>query len=337
MSAPLAESAPPTPGFAAALQRIRQALARWLFRLRGPEPAPIVLSQRRVFVIPTRNGIVFAAAVLMLLVGSINYSLSLGYALTFLLGGLGIVVIVHAFRNLAQLEITPGRTEPAFAGEVCEFSLLLHNLRNEPRPALLLQAASHEPILITAPARAVGEAKVLVKADRRGWLRPGRIRIETRYPLGLIRAWSTIEPDMRCLVYPKPEPAPPPLPSGGPHAMGMQTGSTGSEDFLGLRNYQPGDSPRHIAWKAVARDAAPLTKLFAGAGSAEIWLDWSALPAQLDTEARLSRLTAWVLAAQRAGARFGLRLPALQLAPAPDESHVRDCLRALALHGEEHN
>lgn len=320
--------------FAAALRRSRRELERRLFRLRGPEPAPIVLSQRRVFVMPTRNGTVFAAVVMLLLIGSINYSLSLGYALTFLLGGLGVVAILHAFRNLAQLRITPGRTEPAFAGEHCAYSLVLHNLRNEPRPALLLSADGAEPVLLMVPARACAEAKVLLPAPRRGWLRPGRMRLETRYPLGLIRAWSYIEPDLRCLVYPKPEQAPPPLPRGGSHAFGMQGAARGSDDFLGLRNYQAGDSPRHIAWKAVAGDAPPMTKQFAGSGSADIWLDWSELPPQLDVEARLSRLAAWVLAAQRADASFGLRLPGLARTPARDDAHVRDCLKALALHGD---
>ena len=32
---------------------------------------------------------------------------------------------------------------------------------------------------------------------------PGRITVDTRFPIGLLRAWSYIRPDMRCLVYPK--------------------------------------------------------------------------------------------------------------------------------------
>jgi uncharacterized protein (DUF58 family) len=313
---------------------LRERLARWLFRSGGPEPAPIVLGQRRVFVLPTRHVVVFGASLVLLLIGSINYALSLGYLLTFLLAGLGVVAIVHVFRNLAGLEISPGRTEPAFAGTRCTMSLLLANRRHEPRRALLLQAARAEPLVVGLPGAGVEVASFVLQPQRRGWLRLGRVTIETRFPLGLIRAWSYVEPELRCLVYPAPEADPPPLPAGAAGGWGSFAGSRGSEDFSGLRSYQPADSPRHVAWKQVARDAPPLTKQFAGGTSAESWLDWAALPASLGTEARLSRLTAWVLAADLAGARFGLRLPGRELPCASGARHVRACLEALALHGE---
>jgi len=86
-----------------------------------------------------------------------------------------------------------------------------------------------------------------------------------------------------------------------------------------------------VAWKAVARSDTMLTKQFSGAAGAELWLDWSALSA-LEPERRLSRLAGWVLAAERAGARYGLRLPGLEIAPGSGDAHRVACLQALALH-----
>jgi uncharacterized protein (DUF58 family) len=48
-------------------------------------------------------------------------------------------------------------------------------------------------------------------------------------------------------------------------------------------------------------------------------------------EQKLSRLCAWVLAADRLDLRYGLRLPGVDLPPASGEAQRRACLTALAL------
>lgn len=314
------------------------AFKRWLFRLRGPEPAPIVLTQRRVFVLPTRAGLVYALCLFVMLLGSINYNLSLGYALTFLLAGLGVVALLHTFRNLAQLEISPGRAEPVFAGETAHFGLSLRNTRNDGRYALALRLDGGRSVAVDVPERGIAAVLLPFAATRRGWLRPGRVTLETRYPLGLVRAWSYAEPDMRCLVYPAPELNAPPLPPAGVGESGGLRSGKGAEDFFGLRSHQPADPPRHIAWKAVVRQGGIgplLTKQFAGASAAQLWLDWNELSPALGTEARLSRLSGWLVEAQAEGLAFGLRLPGKELPPAQGERHFHACLEALALHGQD--
>ncbi len=313
---------------------LRQGLARWLFRLRGPEEAPIVLGQRRIFVLPTRAGLVFGVTVVLLLIGSINYLLSLGFLLTFLLAGLGIVAIVHAFRNLVQLEIEPGRCEPVFAGDAAACGLLLRNIRSDDRLGLRLWAAGETAVSVDAPADRVIDVRLPLATRRRGWQRLPRVTLETTYPLGLVRAWSYFQPDMRCLVYPAPELDAPPPPCGHDGIDGPRAEARGTEDFAGLRAHQPADPPRHVAWKAVARGAPLLTKQFSGPAANRVWLDWNQLPQDMDTEDRLSRLTAWVLAAHATNTPFGLRLPGCELAPATDPAHVEGCLRRLALHGQ---
>jgi uncharacterized protein (DUF58 family) len=313
------------------------AFRRWLFRLHGPEPAPIVLGQRRVFVLPTRPGLLYGASLLVMLLGSINYALSLGFALTFLLAGLGIVALLHTFRNLAQLAILPGRVEPVFAGETAQFALVLRNARAEGRYALTLQCADGARVGADVPPAAETVVRVPRPTNRRGWLHAGRITLETRYPLGLVRAWSYAEPQARCLVYPAPERDAPPLPASGAARGEGGRVARGAEDFAGLRAHQPADPPRHIAWKAVLRQggAGPLlTKQFCGAGAAPLWLDWDALPPGMDTEARLSRLTRWLLEAQAQGVHCGLRLPGVRILPGTGRQHLHACLEALALYGQ---
>lgn len=81
-------------------------------------------SARTAFhILPTRHGILFVT----LLLGSINYNNSLGYAFTFLLGGVGLVSILHAYRNLAGQRLTPGRARAVFAGQDGRFSIHPHS------------------------------------------------------------------------------------------------------------------------------------------------------------------------------------------------------------------
>ena len=305
----------------------------WWAGEQAPEPGRVVLGQRRVYIVPTRLGWLFGATLGILLVGSINYALQLGFALTFLLAGMGLAAMVHTTRNLARLAVSAGRAEPVFAGEAAQFRLYLENPSPHDRPAILVRhAASGAQVVVDLAARSAAEAVLGVPAPRRGWLPLTRVTLETRFPLGLFRAWSYVRPDARCLVYPRPEASALPDAAPAADAGALRPQSRGNEDFSGLRAYQLQDSPRHVAWKAAARSDELLTKQFAGTAGAELWLDLAAVPRALDLEARLSRLAGWVLAAERQGLRYGLRLPGLELAPDQGEAHRAACLQALALH-----
>jgi uncharacterized protein (DUF58 family) len=310
---------------------------RFAHRLLGfvpPERGTIVLVHRRVYIVPARLGLLFGLTLAILLIGSINYAIALGFALTFVLAGLGLAGMVHTARNLARIGVSSGRVEPVFAGESAQFRLYLDGRARYDRPAVLARhLASGSQFVIDIPAHGIAEVVLAVPAARRGWLPFGRVLLETRFPLGLFRAWSYVEPDARCLVYPKPERSPLPRPAAEAAAGALRSQASGSDDFSGLRAYQLSDSPRHVAWKAVARSDDMLTKQFTGEAAAELWLDWRLLPAWLGVEQRISRLTGWVLAAERSGgAYYGLRIPGLEIAPARGDAHAAACLQALALY-----
>ena len=307
-------------------------LANWFYGFTPPERGAVLLRHRRVYIVPARLGWMFAGTLAILLLGSINYSLSLGFALTFVLAGMGLAGMVHTARNLALLSVSSGRAEAVFAGEAAQFRLYLDNRARFDRPAILARhVASGAQTVVDLSARSVGEAVLAVPAPRRGRQALGRVMLETRFPLGLFRAWSYVEPDVQCIVYPRPEKSPLPPMSADDAAGAARAQARGNDDFSGLRAYQLSDSPRHVAWKAAARSGDMLTKQFTGEAAAELWLDWQGLPAALGTEERLSRLAGWVLAAERSGARYGLRLPGTEIAAARGEAHRTACLQALAL------
>lgn len=308
-------------------------LANWLYGFTPPERGTVVLVHRRVYIVPARLGWLYAATVLILLIGSINYALALGFALTFFLAGMGLASMVHTARNLARIGVSVGRAEPVFAAEPAQFRLHLDGRARFDRPAILARhLGAGSQLVVDVPAHGIAEVVLEVPAKRRGWLPLGRVLLETRFPLGLFRAWSYIEPDARCLVYPTPERSALPPPSGEAAAGALRAQSAGNDDFSGLRAYQLSDSPRHVAWKAAARSDHLLTKQFTGEAAAELSLDWDLLPAGLGLERRLSRLAGWVLAAERGAAHYGLRLPGVEIAPGRGDAHAAACLKALALY-----
>ncbi|HJQ63458.1 MAG TPA: DUF58 domain-containing protein [Burkholderiales bacterium] len=312
---------------------VRNALYHWLFQLRGPQTGTVVLVQRRIFILPTPQGLLFAAVLLLMLVGSINYALSLGFVLTFLLTALGVNAMVYTFRNLARLRVSAGRAHPVFVGETAKFSICIENPGRTERCAVGLTVDKRDATYVDVPARQVTVALVGIPARRRGRMRPGRLTLFTRYPLGLYYAWSYLEFDTHCLVYPRPAATRLPLPGAEPAAGdGAQRGQ-GREDFIGMRQYHPGDSPRHIAWKAAARGRELLTKQFSGRAETEVWFDWRLLPPTLGVEDRLSHLARWVLDAHGAGMTFGLRIPGRTIAQGSGSAQRDRCLEVLALFG----
>lgn len=311
---------------------LKNQLYAWLFQLRGPESGAIVLVQRRVFILPTRQGLMFAVALLIMLTGSINYALGLGFVLTFLLGALGVNAMIHTFRNLANLRVTGGRARPVFAGDIAHFTVHLENSGGSDRYAIGLTPDRKTAVFVDVPARTVTPAMAGIKAMRRGILRPGRLTLFTRFPLGLYYAWAYLELDMHCVVYPHPaQPGLPLPPAEATAGTGAERGR-GQEDFSGLREYHVGDSPRHIAWKAAARDQGLLTKQFSGRAESELWLDWAQLPQAMGVEERLSHLARWVLDAHDAGLSYGMRLPGHTVDMAAGVAQRDRCLEALALY-----
>lgn len=294
-------------------------------------PGPIAIPRHRIYIVPTRYGYGYALLLFLMLLGSMNYSNSMGFALTFLLAGLGLVAMHFTHGNLVNLVLRVGQAPPVFAGETAHFEVYVDNLAIKPRHALKLGWPKQE---LGVHSDLAGESDAALKlplpAARRGWLKAGVFSLSTEFPLGLFYAWTWLELDMSCLVFPKPATvsSPPPAAHG---VGGLLTGArAGQDEFAGLRDYQRGDAPKTIHWKSLPKLGTPMVKQFNETMEQEVWLDWEALP-QLEVEARLSQLTRWVLDAENGRRAYGLRLPGTRIAPARGEIHQHECLKALAL------
>ena len=315
-------------------QRLGALLDRRLFLVRRSEPLPARLGHRRIFVLPTATGVAFGLTLLTMLLASMNYVLSLGYALTFLLVGVGLVSLHQTFRNLIHLELLSAQLEPAHCGQPALLRLRFRNPSDHARIGLRLRRTGGGEAYFSLDPHGDTGVVVAVPTSRRGWLESGRLVLETRYPLGLVRGWSILTPEARCVVYPAAEDAPQAFAAAIGTGQSEHAGKLGKDDFSGLREYRPGDMLRHVAWKLSARwDDQFYTKQFDGGNAAQLEFDWFRLPPELGTEARLSRLTRWVLQADASGLAYGLRLPDRILEVDIGAEHRQRCLRALALFG----
>lgn len=312
--------------------KMRQRGEAWISRRTPLRAAPVSLERRRLYILPTRGGLYFGLLVFVMLMGSMNYSNSLAFSLTFLLASIGLVCMHHTHRNLVNLTLRAGRQAAVFAGEKACFRLILTNPSNTHRFAVRLDAEDHAfEQTVDVPAGGEALTQVHVPAPRRGRLPAPRLRVHTQFPMGLFRAWSWVRLDIECMVYPKPA-GRTALPSATPGDMqGKTEMHAGREDFAGLRRYERGDPPRLIHWKAYPRSQQLMIKQFSDPRESELWLDWN-LTGERDPEAILSQLTRWVLEADHTGQPYGLRVPGCEIGPAHGGGHRENCLRELALY-----
>lgn len=334
------------------LSFVRQRLQRW-FESRLPLADNVTLTQRNVYILPTRSGLMLGLTLLVLLVASINYQLNLGYLLTFLLAGTALVGmhVSHAtLRGLALNLIAPGAH---YAGASTAFDIKLTNARKTVRYAIglsVLNAGEVDQVPATkttarhwawsdVPAQGSSIVQVAFTPPRRGLHRLPALTAETRFPLGTFRIWTVWRPAAQVMVYPAPESMPPPLPPGEPRSQGAGTATQAqsSGEFDGVRAYRRGDPLKNVLWKKAAK-ADPQSSSESGglvvrdtqqAQRHELWLDFRQTGA-FGTEARLSRLCAWILQADKQGLDYGLRLSALEIPPGCGAAHKRQCLEALA-------
>ena len=313
---------------------IRARFRAW-WQARLPLSDTMTLTQRNVYILPTRAGLMLALTLLVLLVGSINYQLNLGYLLTFLLAGCAVVGmhVCHATLRGLTLALMPPAAQ--FAGASAPLSVVLGNERKSVRYGIGLAVldATHEDhwTWTDVPAQGMGTVQVAFRPERRGLHRVPPLTAETRFPLGTFRVWTVWRPAAQVLVYPAPELQPPPLPAGEPRAGSAAVLRVPQQgDFEGVRAYRRGDPLKLVVWKKAAKSDELVSRDTMQAQRMELWLDYHQC-GLADHEARLSRLAAWILQADRLDQAYGVRLARERIAPGSGEAHKRRCLEALAL------
>jgi uncharacterized protein (DUF58 family) len=307
-----------------------QRFSRWLDRRIPPGPQ-ITLSQRNVFIFPSATGFAFGGLIVLLILGAINYQASLVYGVAFLLGSLFLVTILHTFRNLSGLQLELVGARPGFVGEDLEISIRV--IRPGGRPREGIQLGWPDGILQGAELfdHETDTVRLYVKADKRGYFDPGRMLVETYFPLGLLRAWTWVDLNVKVLVYPRPVFGEFPPSITGQRDEGQLIDPVGSDDFHDIRAYRPGDPVRHILWRSYARSDELMVKQYASYVDPRLWLTLEAV--QGDLEEKVSRLTGLALQAARQEREFGLELDTIRIAPARGDAHLEQILKELALYG----
>lgn len=312
---------------------IRDRIQNWL-QARLPQNDTWLLTQRNVYILPTKAGVSFALTLLLMLVASINYQLNLGYVLTFLLAGAGGVSMHITHGTLRGLTLHMRPAAPAFAGTPVTLEVVITN-PSHLRHALALHFLDRSGAgrsFVHCDVPAVGQEIVhlsLVPAHR-GWHEVPTLVIETAFPFGLFRAWTQWRPASRVLAWPAAETPTPALPpASGVHGDSLPPQRSAGGELDGVRFYRRGDSLRQVVWKKVAKSGQLVSRETAATASQELWLDWAQTQGA-DGERRLARLSAWVQAADRGGLAWGLRLPGHELAPGQGDGQRRAALDLLA-------
>jgi uncharacterized protein (DUF58 family) len=315
---------------------VRHRFQRW-WQNRLPLSDTTTLTQRNVYILPTRPGFMLGATLLILLIASINYQLNLGYLLTFLLAGSAVVGMHVCHGTLRGISMHLTAPDPQFMGSNTPLQVTILSERKSTRYGIGLAVLYTEHWSWTdVPPQGSASVQVAFRPERRGLHTVPALTAETRFPLGTFRVWTVWRPAAQVLVYPLPEPHPPPLPPGEPRAGGaaaVQSQNTG--EFDGVRAYRRGDPMKLVVWKKVAKAIASGSDELVSRDTQqsqryELWLDFASA-GHVDTEHRLSRLCAWVIAADKQALDYGLRLPGLEIPPGRGEVHRKRCLEALAL------
>lgn len=305
---------------------------------------PVTTAAGRIYILPSAQGWAFMLALFIMLLGAINYAAALAHALVFLLTGVLFAAPLHTQGNLLGLTIRLAAVPPVHAGQDARLAFVVTATGDRPRPGLELIARAHgrrrgripheQRRRFAVPAGGSGaRVEIAWPAGPRGRLNLPRIVLATRHPLGLFRAWTMLEPKAEALVWPAiRDLLPPPSAARAREGGAAGTHGPGAEEFRGLLAYRPGDPARRLAWRAWRPGTTPPVKHF-GSGDDTRVFDWDDTAALKDQETRLSQLTAWVLAADRAAEDYGLRLPGQQFAAASGRAHREAVMAALALHG----
>ncbi len=311
---------------------INQRFNLWILnrvkRKRGSPKLPFTLEYRHIYVMPTMFGFWFGILLALTAIGGLNFNNNMVLMLGFILASIAQITSLLAYRNLSGLTLVGFNAKPVFAGQNARFTVVLKNPEERFRFAIQL-ASRQSGDCMDIKQQTSCRMELKLKTRNRGWMEMEPFRIENRYPLGLFRAWSVIVPRARCLVYPQPDPNPPPLPKTSRGDFGATRKGEG-EHLHGLREYQPGDPLGRIAWRTSARHNTLYTRVMEAPCEEACELNWYLLGGR-GTEEKLSILTAWVLRAERQQIPYSLEMPAVALPAELGEDHYKACLEILAL------
>ena len=308
----------------------QQRMDNWIAQRNPAVAGKIKLHNRRLYILPTRFGYLYAVMQVVLLLAAINYQNSMAYALTFLLTALGIISLWQTHKNLLGISIQLKTPKPVYQQEKLNLEFILNHSNLADRYAIGIQYMNLPPVYSGLKPQQSKTISLMLPAVKRGLYKPAGFVIFTRYPTGLFHAWSWLKFDTPVLIYPKPvfdiklkESI------SDEHHNKSTIDTTDGDDFAGLREFQQGESLKHISWKAYAQGRGMLTKTFQGHASTNLWINWFDMTAA-SLEGKLSQMTALIIQANQEGRKYGLKLPGINIQQAAGPAHFADCLQKVS-------
>ena len=318
--------------FSASLPRpMRRYFENWFESRNPPTGNSILLHNRRLYILPTGFGYLFAVMLLFLFLAAINYQNSMAFVLMFMLTSLGIISLWYTHKNLLGITVQLHIPRPVFSGEFCELEFEVSHANNSRRFAIGIQYKEQPPVYLQLESGGSTTVKLKLPTAQRGLFNLAGITVFTRYPTGLFHAWGWLRYDLPVLVYPRPLQDARLQQTFIEQFDGQTSTSTiEGDDFAGLREHRVGESLRHISWKAYAQGRGLLTKTFQGQARPSLWIDWELIDTT-SLEDRLGFMAALVLSAEAGDQKYGLRLPGSVIEQGFGSAHKHRCLQTLAL------
>lgn len=315
-------------------QSLRDLIEERFFRYIDQRFAPQnehTIGRKNLYIFPSRRGWAFIGIILILWLLGTNYQNNLVLALAFLLTSVFVVAILQTHANLSALAVAYAGVAPVHAGNAARFTFVLTSgaRRFAENLEILWQHEDDSVVGIDVPADDKVAVVIPAQTFYRGWFAPGRMCVQSTYPLGLLRCWTWLNWDVRVLVYPEAIRA-----TYQSAVVGDNEGDglhplAGGQDYAGLRNYTPGDPLKRISWKHFAQGKGVFVKDFSQNLSQERWLDLEAIAGD-DLEQKLSALCYWAIQFDLEDEYYGMRLPDQVIVPDKGEAHRRRVLEALA-------
>lgn len=300
---------------------------------RLPPAREVSLSHRNIFISPTAAGFSYLLLCLVLLLVAINFQNSAVYALTFSLLAVFIASIFHTFRNLAGLVARSEPTEPVFAGNEALFHTTFSTTARSRHFSLLLSWQNKQSAYFDVEPDKSIEVSLRYQVGPRGLCMPGRLKVETRYPFGLLSARTYIDLTHQVVVYPFPKDLSNNTQGKIDNFDSGQVEVLGSDDFFSLRDYQRGDSVKNIAWRSYAKSDKLVVKQFIDYFDYRRCFNWDDM--QGNTEDRLSQMAFWVIEAENLGERYAVEMPGVSIKSDSGKAHLVRALEAFALFGKD--
>lgn len=316
------------------MSRLRKRIDRYVTRRLKPQVGGVELVRKKIYIVPSKTGLIFGLLLFILFILAMNYNNSLVFALTFFFAAVYLVSMIHVHRNLQGLIVSALPAADVFCWEDVQFKLKFENPAAIEKNAFQLRLSTSEETnhLVDVPPRGFSIGSIYLDSQERGLLRLPRFSVSTTFPGGLFYAWSWVHLTESCIVYPKPASSAP-IPPSSTTDEGASAIQKGLEDISGIREYQQGDSLKRVAWKALAKGQGLKALDTEEPADDHIVLDWDSTYG--DVEARLSTLCRWVIDCDVAGQAYGLILPETKLDISKGSNHRINCLRALARFGHE--